>query len=118
MLDLEKVTLLSGKEGEPGSEYEFRFRQNDEVIVVRETVDEIREGEYYSFDLTADILEARTEVKFERDGDKTIIHSQTVAKANDMITRSLFSLMENTFKAQSDIQYERLKELIESEPGL
>ncbi len=117
MLDLEEVKLLSGEEGQPGSEYEFTFRQNDEVIIVREKVAEIRKGEFYAFDLKAEILEARTEVAFENNGETTVIHSKTVAEANDMITRSLFSLMENTFKEQSDIQYERLKKLIEKEAG-
>ena len=114
MLDLKKVETITGNEQEVGSEFEFTFEQNGEIMVVSEVIKEIREGEYYSFDLSADVLTASTEITFSQDGGNVMIESVTEVRPKGLILKPFFFLMRSTFKEQSDQQYLALGNLIEN----
>lgn len=113
MLDLETVHHIGGDEGQAGSEYEFTFIQNGESVVVKETVTRFEPPSVYAFDLSAEVLKAHTSVELSSEGAGTKIKAITTVKPIGYISRSLFYLMSNIFKNQSDLQYTNFKNLVE-----
>lgn len=114
----ESIELLSGEHGKIGAKYKVVVDPGDgqakfEMI---ETVVSIEEFDHVTMNFDSDFMDFEQTMTFEEADGKTSVKTDSKVMAKNIITRSMFAVMEmfgGSFKKQEAKNIEALKKLIE-----
>ena len=113
MKGFKKMETISGKPNEIGSKYRMTFDEDGSEIVMTETVTDFKPNERFDFILENEVIHDDVKIRFSEENGKTIIVQTDSIVGGNMFWRSLFAVMQSTFKANARGMYEDLKMNIE-----
>ena len=112
------MELIEGEKGQPGSKHKVIVEPSDgqpefEMI---ETLVALEEFKYVDMHFDSETMDFEQKIFYNESEGKTTIRSESKVIAKNIVTRSLFALMEKlggAFTAQEKKNFEALKKLIE-----
>jgi hypothetical protein len=108
-----KSELISGSHLTPGSRFLITFEQDGQQFEFIEELIDIKENEKFIFNMETELFRGRVEVYFEGNERETTITTYTTMEGTNLFYKSLMYIMNGGMQAQSQVNYELLKKLIE-----
>tara|TARA_B100001063_G_C16701448_1_gene522801 strand:- start:575 stop:1090 length:516 start_codon:yes stop_codon:yes gene_type:complete len=108
------VEVLSGAPLVPGSRFLITFEQDGERVSMVEVLREVKENEKFIVDMETEVFKGKVAVYFEGDTQKSTVKVYTTIEGSTLFYRSMFYLLKGSLQKQSQLNYDLLKELIES----
>lgn len=108
------VEVLSGAPLVPGSRFLITFEQDGERMSMVEVLREVKENEKFIVDMETEVFTGSIAVYFEGDTQKSTVKVYTSIEGSTLFYRSMFYLLKGSLQKQSQLNYDLLKELIES----
>lgn len=111
---LQSIKVIKGDATTPGSTYEVKVIQQDQEIVMTETLTDYKEKELYAFTLDGNGMTSTQEVKFEPEGtNQTKVTVNSVAEGKGVFMKSIFALSKSMLQTNSDKTYNSFKKVVE-----
>jgi len=113
---MQSIETLEGEPMAEGSRYRLIFDMEGEEIAITEEVTEVREPELFAFTLESQPLTSQVEITFTAlDSSTTRVDAHTLSEGNGMFWKPIITLSASVMQQQSQISYEQLKTLVETE---
>ncbi|NGP77744.1 SRPBCC family protein [Balneolaceae bacterium YR4-1] len=113
------VTGIEKLEGEPltsGSRFKLFFDVDGEQFEITEEVTDVEPNKRYAFSMQSEPLNSKVDISFTViDSAKTQLTALTTAEGNGVLWKPIIRFSGSMMKQQSQISYENLKLLVESE---
>jgi uncharacterized protein YndB with AHSA1/START domain len=109
----QRTELVSGSNNTVGAVSNVYVVEGGKEMVMKETITAIKPYEQLAMTFSMDMMDMDYEMLFEEQDGKTSITSNTTAKGNGIIYKSLISFMPSAMKKQEDENLGKLKKLIE-----
>lgn len=109
-----KISHVSGFPNEVGSKWELTVEDDGEEITMIEEITAYELDRLFAFKLDNDVLTTYVEISFEEvsAGTAIVVKSRVIGK--NIFFKALFPLYESYFKETTQVDYEKLKNVIES----
>ncbi len=105
--------VITGSPLMPGSRFIVYFEQEDNTYQFIEELVDIKRNEKFIFNMETELFLGRVEVYFEGNERETTITTYTTMEGTNLFYKSLMYIMNGGMQAQSQVNYELLKKLIE-----
>jgi len=115
--NFESIDLISGNPKQIGGKYRLVITEEDERMVMTETVTAFDENEFYAFKLDNDVMLADVEIRFSGDETSTEIVATTKVDGKGFFWRSLLPLFKSMMTERAQQDYDKLKQVIEATPS-
>lgn len=112
--EIKKIELVSGAKNEVGSVYNIYFEDQDQEMIMKETVTAITPNEHIAMTFTMDFMNMDYEMHLTEEEGKTHILSKSETTGNGFMARSILSFMKGSMKKQEDTNMNNLKTVIEN----
>ena len=109
-----KINHVSGFPNEIGSKWALTIEENGEEMTMIEEITAYELDKLFAFKLDNDVLTTYVEIRFEDSGKGTAIIVKNRVIGKNMFFRSLFPLYTSYFKEMTQVDYEKLKNVIET----
>lgn len=109
----QKVEHVSGTPGTVGAVSNVYFITDGEEMMIQETITELTPNESIAMNFTSDFMNMEYKLNMSTVDDKTKIVSNTVAKGNGLLSKSMMALAGSSIKAQEETNLANLKKAIE-----
>lgn len=113
LIGFQKIEHISGVEGEIGAVSDVYFNTDGQEIKIRETITDIKPNESVAMSFTTDFMDMDYTLSMKEIEGKTKIYSNTVAKGNGMVAKSMMVLIGGSLKEQEETNLANLKKVIE-----
>ncbi len=113
----QSMETLEGEPMSPGSSYKIIMEMEGERMELTEYVTAVDSARLFAFDLESDVLNSQNMVRFVPvDSATTEIVATSYAEGNGWFWRSILSMSASMMQKQGQQSYDKLKQLIESQP--
>jgi len=109
-----RIKTIEEKPGKIGSRYQMFFEQADGEMYMIEEITDYKEYEIFDFKMEHPAANTQTQIRFEENNGKTIIHQNVETKANSFFFRSMLPIMQFSMRKQNAESYRKFKELVEA----
>ncbi len=109
-----KISHVSGFPNEVGSQWELTIVDNGEEMTMIEEVTAYELDRLFAFKLDNDVLTTYVEIRFEKVASGTAIVVKNRVIGKNIFFKSLFPLYKSYFEETTQVEYEKLKNVIES----
>ncbi len=118
LLGYHHMELIEGKPKTPGAKFKMVYHNDDKEITMIETTNEWKDLELFSFTIDNPMMEMHSTIHFSEPAvNQTLIHTITEVKGRNVFFRALLVFMKETFQTTEKENFDRLKNLVESEVG-
>lgn len=114
LTEIKKIEMVSGTENTVGSVYNIYFNDNDQEMIMKETITAIKPNEHISMTFTMDFMNMDYEMNLSEEDGKTIIRSKSKTTGNGIMAKSILSFMTGSMKKQEDENMKNLKTVIDN----
>lgn len=117
LVGMQSIETLEGEPMEEGSRYRLTFDMEGEQVDIIEEVTKVSKNELFAFTLESDPLTSEVEIQFiPVDSTVTRIQASTLSEGNGMLWKPIITLSGSVMQQQSQLSYDKLKQLVESRP--
>ncbi len=113
LIGFKSVETLSGQPGAVGSKYKMVFEEDGRLMEMTETITAFQPNEEFAFELDADPMIAKVDVRFSGDDQKTEIVALNHMDGKNLIWKSILRLSKSSMEKRGQLVYDNLKSLIE-----
>lgn len=113
------IELLSGEKGQKGSTYKVIVNPgiNQPDFEMIETVNDIKDQDFVDMSFDSEFMDFEQVIRFKENNGKTFIKTESQVKGKNLISRSMFAIMEmltGSFTTQETKNIDALKKVIDS----
>jgi uncharacterized protein YndB with AHSA1/START domain len=113
MPGFQKIENISGNANEVGNKWRLYFNDHDRDIVMDETMTAFKQNELFTFNLSNEVINSDTEIRFKQIGNATEITNTCTYSGGNLFWKSMFVLVQNSVIEQQKKNFELLKMLVE-----
>ena len=110
----EKMVQISGTPGSEGAVADVYFSTDGEEMIIRETIKAIGPAESVKMLFESEFMDMDYTLSMKSVDDKTIINTSSFVEGNGMFSKSIVTLLGNSFVTQEETNLYNLKKTIES----
>ncbi|WP_378183372.1 SRPBCC family protein [Aquimarina sp. SS2-1] len=108
-----RTELVSGTANTVGAVSKVYVEDNDEEMMMEETITALKPNEHMAMTFTMDFMDMDYEINFKENDGKTTISSKSTVKGNGIFAKSLVAFISGSMKEQEDKNLSSLKKIIE-----
>ncbi|MCB0762288.1 MAG: SRPBCC family protein [Flavobacteriales bacterium] len=110
----QRIEMVDGQIGQPGSSYDIIAVDHGEEIVIRQTIISIRPPEQFTYSMSNEFIEGSTEILVTTEGQKSKFSVKTTFEGTSPIKNLLVHLSSSHLATDDQANWDRLKHLIEA----
>ena len=114
LIGLKGYDVIEGAPHQPGSKFLMKFESEGQSFEFVETLTDFIPNEKFVFTMETEYFDGEVSITFTESNGGTLIKSSTTNYPKGLFNKSMFYLMKGSLQAQSQMNYNNLKQLIES----